>query len=80
MADELKSPGPSTVVYVILGALISLITSVAVTSVQAHYQAANQRNEFLYENRITAIKEFAATIRNDADLLEKYDECERDLN
>lgn len=84
---EANNPSPpataknesKTIRDVIIGAVISLISTVGVTSLQARYQFENQRKEFIFENRIAAIKEFAGAIRNDGELLDRFNRFETEI-
>jgi hypothetical protein len=71
---SLTGPGFITL---LLGALISLISSAVTIGIQSHYEHAAKKQQFFMEQRVAALKEFSNTISSGQNIIEKYDSSDR---
>jgi hypothetical protein len=60
------------IITLVIGALVGLIPSLVVVT----YQGKQEREQFLLDRKLTALKDFSAALTGDGDMLAKYDELE----
>jgi hypothetical protein len=63
----------------LFAALFGFLPAFTLTVYQAKFQLENQRKEFLYEKRVSALKDFAAALSADGSILDKFNRVDRDL-
>jgi hypothetical protein len=66
-----------TINSVLLGAVISVFSTVSVTTLQAYFQRQQQIQQFLLEKRLEALKDFSSTIVRGEDHIRKLEQLEQ---
>jgi hypothetical protein len=58
---------------VLVGAVIGFVPSFVITTYQAHLQAHEQREQFMLDKKITAVKDLSAAVNGNGKLLANFD-------
>jgi hypothetical protein len=64
---------------VLIGAVIGFVPSFVITTYQAHLQAHEQREQFMLEKKITALKDLSIAVNGNGRLLANYELYDRYL-
>jgi hypothetical protein len=69
-------PGGSSMNISLQTKLIGALLGFVPTFITVTYQAKQQRNQFLLDRKLTALREFTAAVNGDGELFVKFDELE----